>query len=425
METKKEQASRKLANLVRQTLWMTTVHLARTFEIQELYRQLEEAERQGLVKRKSDGELHIFCYTQRCQVNPDLWTIPALLSRGLILWIQEQNDEKHIELLTTPFIKFFNFCQDGIHFDELIQNLSHFEITRKIDGSLGIIFWDPINLKWRVATKATFFSEQAVWATDFLHNNVDTSSLIKHSTYLAEIVYKQNKIIIPYNYEGLVLLAGFHKNGIEMTRLELATIERLSKTESKPGFRLVDTFKYDNLQEMVRVVKKFDGHKDEGVVVKLFLANGGTYRIKVKSEEYLLLHRNLSYTDKHILSAMIASQADLIELRNTIPDECLEDFDDKVQHLYKQAKAVVCELSDYISLLKQDGCKTKKDVGLWMKDRTYWPNGKKIIKGQIGLIYTGFQRIQDLEVGWCQLHKPDKPNIVRSNIFKLIKNFDS
>ena len=85
MDTKKELATRKLANLVRQTLWMTAVHLARTFDIEDLYSQLEEAERQGLVKRNSDGDLHIFCYTQKCQVNPDLWTIPALISRGLIL----------------------------------------------------------------------------------------------------------------------------------------------------------------------------------------------------------------------------------------------------------------------------------------------------------------------------------------------------
>ena len=421
METKIEQASKKLANLVRHSLWMTNVHLARTFPIDDLYSQLQNAEKQGLVKRKSDGELHIFCYTQKCQVNPHLWRIPAILARGLILWIQEKDDKKHIHVVATPFLKFSNLYQDGIDFEELINNTKHWQITQKIDGSLRIIFWDPTNLKWRVATKGSFFSDQAEWATDFLHSNVDTSNFVKGSTYLTEIVYHKNRIVISYHNEGLILLGGFHENGIEMTRKELENMEKMSKPVGKPGLSLVKMLKYDSLHDMINIVKKLDGRKEEGVVVKLFLSKGATYRIKVKCEEYLLLHRSLSYTDKLILNAMTSSQEDLNNLRNTIPDECLEEFDKQVQHYYKEAKSLVCEISNYIRLLKKEGCETKRDVGIWIKGRTLWPNGEIINKSHLGLIYTGIESIQKLEVRWLQLQKPDKPNVIRSSIFKLIK----
>ena len=429
METKKEKAAKQLANFVRQVLWMTSVHYARTVPVDDLLSQLEEAEEQGLVKRQTDGELHIFCYTQKCQVNPEFWCVPAVISaRGLILWIEEKNDKKHVHLVATPFLKFFNLYQDGIGLKELMANTDHWTITQKVDGSLGIIFWDPSKFKWRVATKASFCSEQAEWATDFLHSNVDTSNFVKGTTYLAEIVYHKNRIVISYDNEGLILLGGYHENGRELTRKELEKIETMSKPVGKPGLSLVKMVEYDNWPDMIKSVKELDGHKEEGVVVQLLISyfishqsRLARYRIKVKSEEYLLLHKSLTYTDKHILKAMTSSDEDLNNLRNTIPDECLEEFDKQVEHYYNQAKSLVCKISNYVRDLREEGCETKRDVGIWIKGRTHWPNGDQINKTQLGLVYTGIESIQKLEVGWVQLQKTEKTNVIREGIFKLIK----
>ena len=378
--TKAERGTRHVAELVKQKLWTSNVHLAKTFQIDHLLKLLEDAEQSGHVKKKQDGELYIYCYTPKCQLNPELWTVVTLLARGLILWIKEVDEKKHVKLIATPFLKFFNLLQDGIETNELIRNTEMWEITRKIDGSLGILFWDPTKTKWRISTKATFFSKQAEWATDFLEKNIDTNCLVKGSTYLTEILYKKNKVVISYDNEDLILLAGFQENGIELTREELERIEKSSKTEYKRGFCLVDICKYDNFDNMVKIVKKLDGHKEEGIVIKLTLLNGGNYRIKVKSDEYLELHRSISWTDKQILNAMISSVECLNDLRNKIPDESVEKFDAQVDIFYGKAKTVVLEVLNCVSILKEQGCKTKRDVGLWLKDRNYWPNGEKIIK---------------------------------------------
>ena len=156
------------------------------------------------------------------------------------------------------------------------------------------------------------------------------------------------------------------------------------------------------------------------MVVRLALLNGGNYRIKVKSDEYLMLHQNNSCTSRHILKALTSSQQEVDELRKNISDKFVKEFDAQVNNFNEQVKSVILEVSDCVAALRQQGCVTKRDVGIWMKGRTKWPNGKTINKAQLGLIYTGIQNLCELETGWIQVKKPQKPNALRANLFKNI-----
>jgi RNA ligase len=92
-------------------------------------------------------------------------------------------------------------------------------------------------------------------------------------TYLFEIIYPENRIIVDYgDREELVLLAVIHtETGREITDFEDVGFPVLKSFE---GFCSFDD------------VLKFNIENTEGVVVRF--ANG--YRFKVKFEEYLRLH---------------------------------------------------------------------------------------------------------------------------------------
>ncbi|MET7607341.1 hypothetical protein ABZS96_33730 [Streptomyces avermitilis] len=80
-----------------------------------------------------------------------------------------------------------------------------FRIYDKVDGSLGLVFvWRG---QWRVVTTGAFDSPQARWARRHLSAR-DTSALAPGITYIAEIVYPDNRVVVDYRgRHDLVLLA--------------------------------------------------------------------------------------------------------------------------------------------------------------------------------------------------------------------------
>ncbi|MET9842806.1 hypothetical protein ABZZ01_34320, partial [Streptomyces virginiae] len=74
--------------------------------------------------------------------------------------------------------------------------------------------------RWRVASKGSFISAQAVWAQRRL-DGADTAALHPGTTYLAEILYPQNRIVVDYgDRRDLVLLAAFGLDGTEVPLAE-------------------------------------------------------------------------------------------------------------------------------------------------------------------------------------------------------------
>jgi hypothetical protein len=67
-----------------------------------------------------------------------------------------------------------------------------------------------------------------------------------------EIIYAENTIVIPYDYEGLCLLGCFRENGTEMRHEELHEIwiQSQNHAENKAGFRLVASFQFDSIAQI-------------------------------------------------------------------------------------------------------------------------------------------------------------------------------
>lgn len=236
--------------------------------------------------------LSIYNYSRGVQYEK-LWDPITLECRGLVLDIEGN-------VIAKPFPKFFNM-------EELpasaIPN-EPFEVFEKMDGSLGICF--HYEGEWHMATRGSFVSEQAVKGMEML-KKYPTEKLDKNKTYLFEIIYTDNRVVVSYgDYEGLVLLAAYdNKTGEEVDRSELEKLE---------GFEIVK--KYDGVNDFT-TLKGMIADNAEGFVIRF--KNG--LRMKIKGDEYVRLHRILTNFSTTDIWDLLRTGGDLNEFLERVPDE--------------------------------------------------------------------------------------------------------
>ncbi|TNV71600.1 hypothetical protein FGO68_gene13093 [Halteria grandinella] len=145
------------------------------------------------------------------------------------------------------------------------------------------------------------------------------------TTYLAEAVYPENRILIHYDETGLMLLAAYEADGIEMPFDRLATVsERL-------GWKTAKRHQYGSVKELLAIAKKLPA-SEEGFVLRF--SDG--QRLKIKGEEYIRIHRMVSrLTPLSMWEAMHAGE-DLETIRRQLPEEFWTDFEDITSILERQ-----------------------------------------------------------------------------------------
>jgi RNA ligase len=244
--------------------------------------------------------LTIWNYSRTCQFER-VWDEITLMCRGLIT-----NDITG-EIVARPFPKFFNWEE---HKENEIPN-EPFDVFTKEDGSLGIVF--KYNGNWMIASRGSFISEQAEWANNFFFFNDELQSHVENSfkdeyTYLVEIVYKSNRIVVDYgDYEGLILLSAIET----LTGVELPYDELLKYSHF---FYVVK--RHDGVRDFKKL-KSMVGNNEEGFIIRF----KSGLRMKIKGDEYVRLHRiltNISTTD---IWETLKSGGDLEEMLQMVPDE--------------------------------------------------------------------------------------------------------
>jgi RNA ligase len=275
---------------------MTRLHPARTVPFRELVDALRAAREARLVYEQAgpDG-LRLYCYTKSCVYDGE-WNDATLISRGLVL------DVKNEAVVATPFPKFFNAFERG----ESIPDLA-FETFEKVDGSLIIIFWH--GGEWKTATKGAFGSAQAQWAAERL-KGCDLSALRRGTTYLAEGVYAENRIVVRYAKDELVLLAAYDESGAELSYASLC------ETADRMGWRAAQRHGYDSVSQLLA---KADGLPvdEEGFVVRF--SDG--LRLKIKGAEYRRIHALISRITPLAMWEIMQAGDDLAKVRQDIPEE--------------------------------------------------------------------------------------------------------
>lgn len=243
------------------------------------------------VQKHPEVELFIYNYTAAAQYDC-LWNEWTLNCRGLIM-----NADR--EIVARPFPKFFNLDEVGI------QNLpnSNFEVYDKLDGSLGIMYF--VENTPFIATRGSFQSDQAYRANQLLSTKYCHcfSQLNSSYTYLFEIIYPENRIVVDYGgAEELILIAIIDTMSGE--NLPLADI----------GFPLVK--KYDGIKDIAEL-QKMSAENAEGFVIQY--ENG--LRVKLKLEEYVRLHRIVTQISNIDIWEYLSEGKSFHEILDRVPDE--------------------------------------------------------------------------------------------------------
>ena len=237
-------------------------------------------------------DLTIYNYSQKTQYER-MWNEETLSCRGLVL-------DSLGNVVARPFKKFFNLSEVEGEIPDL-----PFEVFEKMDGSLGIFFWyngNPI-----FASRGSFTSDQSKVGWEIL-KGMDYKNLKRGVTYLFEIIYPENRIIVDYgDTEKLVLLGA----------IETSTGEEIPYSgigENLERFELVR--KWSNKKSISELAKENDLIR-EGYVLRF--SNG--YRVKVKFEEYCRLHKIITSVSNIDIWEKLKDGLPLNEILDKVPDE--------------------------------------------------------------------------------------------------------
>ncbi|MEH0499938.1 T4 RnlA family RNA ligase [Streptomyces scabiei] len=248
-------------------------------------RDLETAIVAGHVTRKAHPSLpiSILTYTRTCQYER-VWNRVTTRCRGLVA------DDTTGEIVALPLPKFFNVGEheSGQPYAPGLPD-EPFEVYDKVDGSLAVVF--HYAGRWRVASKGSFVSVQATWAHRLLDRS-DTSGLVPGVTYLAEILYPENRIVVDYgDRRDMVLLAAFAKDGTEVALAEAAAGWHGigSVVTVRPALPLTE------LLAMTDGNRLPDGGATTGTDAEGFVLRFASgVRAKAKFAEYVRLHKVLT-----------------------------------------------------------------------------------------------------------------------------------
>lgn len=271
--------------------------------------RLKPYQEQGLIvsREHPDGGLWIHNYTQRCQY-ARAWDDVTLTCRGLIT-------DATGRIVARPFRKFFNLEE---HTPEEIAALADkpFTVTRKMDGSLGIGYLAPDGLL-AIATRGSFTSEQAQWATRYIRTHYPDfcGEKVTHShyTYLFEIIYPDNKIVVDYKgVEGLIVLAVIYtKTGGEVADEVVRMVTVTPKVNRLPVV--------DRIEVHWQALPQ-DVPNEEGYVIAFHHTTPPT-RIKAKLSEYVRLHRLLTGVNDKRVWECLRNGDTLDAFLENVPDE--------------------------------------------------------------------------------------------------------
>jgi len=278
------------------------------------------ADKDLTVNKHPNAELYIYNYSRECQFKMN-WDEITLNCRGLIL-------DGHCNIVARPFGKFFNYEEhQAEHAQEKLPAIPNlpFKVFKKLDGSLGILYW--LEEAPAIATRGSFASEQAIHATDVLYEkHADKFKFLnKEWTYLFEIIYKQNRIVLDYgDKDDIILLAVINnKTGEEYD---------IYDPRVNPGFEVVEECT-EFRGKTFRQLQKMDISNEEGFVLVYKLPDGTCFRVKVKFGEYKRLHSLVTnVTTKKIWENLMNGDS-LEELISAIPDESFDWIRDEIKRL--------------------------------------------------------------------------------------------
>ena len=281
---------------------------------------LDDYTKQGLLFKQKHPTLplSIWNYSPEVQYG-QLWDSITLSCRGLV------TDDRG-NVVAKPFPKFFNI-EENRH-----TPTEDFEVFEKMDGSLGIVF--KYNGEVIYATRGSFTSDQAKWMANYGEKYNFKDILVDGFTYLFEIIYPENRIVVDYGGQERLVLLGIieTETGVEIPYDDI----------SFDGWDIVN--KYDGIKDYT-TLKGMVENNAEGFVVRF--SNGD--RMKIKGEEYLRLHKVMTNVSTTGVWELLSNGGDINEFLKDVPDEFykkVKEYADRLKYGYYQVSEY-CGKSHY------------------------------------------------------------------------------
>ena len=267
------------------------------------------------------------------------WNDVTMKSRGLIY------NTETMEVVSRAFDKFFNWDDSSVQYPPAGSMV----LSTKFDGSLGILYRDQYALK--IATRGSFQSEQAVHASEKLYWDLyrdteeywvaydtslktDLSRLLDaNKTPVFEIIYPGNRIVVDYRgADRLVLL------------------DVIDNVTGHSDFEAFDALRWEDKAEKRLIAGGFSdtlAHDiptgEEGFV--LYFPHTG-FRTKMKSAEYVELHRVVTGLSKKSVWEMIGQGKTAKQIKDNIPDELFEFVDNTISELRLKQYEILDEIGE-------------------------------------------------------------------------------
>ena len=268
-------------------------------------------------------------------------------SRGIIL------DLDNLEVVCWPFRKFGNYNES--YADKIDWNTAR--VQDKIDGSIIKLWWNRMTGKWQFSTNGTINADTALanqMTQDTFLNVIRKADnyceiilrlpiFNKDYTFIFELVSPETQVVVKYPKPHLYHIG---------TRSNISGQEM----DSDIGIEKPKEYKLKSLDDCVTAASELNksddgqvhGVKKEGFVV----VDGNWSRIKVKSPDYLMLHRmssNANFSKERIISMIRDGSVSVQDICEDFPNfaHYFKFYDFKISELEYQAK-MFCDLTDRI-----------------------------------------------------------------------------
>lgn len=303
--------------------------------------KLKEYEDSDLIRSQVHSRLplKILNYSEKAQFKK-AWDLYTLSCRGLVI-------DAEGSIVARPFNKFFNLEEH-----QVLPNLPY-RVYEKVDGSLGILF----NYKgeWLMATRGSFESEQAIEAMKMVKNIKAEQHLVPEYTYLFEIIYPENRIVVDYGASRKLVLIGV---------INTATGAEVSLNCASHIFSAVSEWDIRTPEELKEL--KLDNF--EGFVLKY----ENNFRIKIKLEEYKRLHKIVTGVSSRSIWDALRFRSPIEELLEKVPDEFYQWVIDTKSELESRYRTIYeTALLEYQHVPK--GC-TRKEQAEYIKKYMSYPH---------------------------------------------------
>ena len=284
---------------------------------------LNQYQSQGLLYQQVHPTLplSIWNYSEKVQYD-SLWDDITLSCRGLV------TDDKG-NVVARPFRKFFNIEE------EKHTPTEQFQVFEKMDGSLGILFF--YGDEWVFASRGSFTSDQALKFKEIFTKKYKTSHLYTPNTYLFEIIYPENRIVVDYgNIEDVVMLGEINTESGDELDLNHYTNSIFNVVKEYNGIK-----DYSSLKSLV-------DNNAEGFVVRF--SNGD--RMKIKGEEYLRLHRIMTNLSTTSVWEILSTNGKIDEFIKDVPDEFFKKIQDFAFDLSLRYYNLMKEYTECFEIIK-------------------------------------------------------------------------